>query len=264
MPPANCSFPERANTTTPAGPSNLTPLSDWTDTGATGSRPVNIDVLAMKLTGSNGSAYSWIEQEQLANGTYHDKSGGKAGNLTINTTYEVNGVVGLANGTIVFGFPGYYTTPTVTIGINQTGNGSVPQIDSIYLTNAVSGNYTLAYAADNVTFYDSSPIDFNANATVFKNVVQNITGLGNITVTGNGTSASPFLVTHLDDNDGHTAFTSNATNLIGSQLYGFDHSNATGYSGNLTIVSNATCANGSISLTLYNVTVANGRIGNVT
>lgn len=56
-----------------------------------------------KLGASTGAAYAWTEQVELSTGTFED--GQQSGTVTALPAYEVNGVAGVASGTVVWVWP---------------------------------------------------------------------------------------------------------------------------------------------------------------
>jgi len=176
------------------------------------------------------------------------KSGGLSGNLTTHTLYEINERTDVPLNTLTFAFPLYGWFPRVVCGLYQAGNGTAPTIHSVYVDEAINGTYTLAYMGQ-----ETSALAWNATSSALLTALEG-TQIGNVSITGCGTLASPFLVEHLDDCFYHRPFAANSSNLTGAKLWGFEYTPPG--SGNTTVDSFTTTT----SLTAYGNTTINGTL----
>lgn len=210
------------------------------------------DEIPVRITEKSGFAHGFVEQEQLENGTMEDKAGGFSGNLTANTLYERNERTDVPINTTVMAWPGFGWNPRVEIGTAQNGNGTIPEIHSVAVLEAAGGNFTLAYTANTsapLTYQTTGALAWNANATTIETALEGLSNLGNLTVSGNGTEADPFLIEHDDDNDDHLPLVADYENLVGERLWQFGYtppSSANTTLDELTVTSILTSENNTI------------------
>lgn len=165
-----------------------------------------------ELTGSSGAAYAWKRKYPVAGGTLSDLINPYtgvvySGTTTQNMLREIHGVTGLANGTIVKGYPGGGGgAAQVVIKRQQMGDGAaLHEIQTVYIKRAVAGSYVI----------DGDTLAWNHNAAALQAAV------AGTTVTGSGVEGFPWLV-EWTDFDPHELLTANTTLLLGDQEWLFD------------------------------------------
>jgi hypothetical protein len=175
--------------------------------------PSEADPTAFLFDWSDERRVGWI-QDNLGNGSYtiaFQKPGMYGAweddpAFGTTTAYEANGHNDVANGTIVDLRRAYCSgAPRIEIDTTVYGDGNLTYTEQSVriLGSPASGEFKLLFTS-NYTYEDrewTEWIPHNANATGVANALNNLTiAGGSFSVGGNGTDASPFLVTFPSSN----------------------------------------------------------------
>ncbi len=147
------------------------------------------------------AALPWEEVSQVSNGTLDLFPGGLTGNTTVNQAFEANGQA-VANQTVGILARGY-SAGGVRVTVVETVAGIYATLvhceQTIVIENATGGDFGLIIEGT-----PTGPIPFDGNATDVKTaidaalIIARPTTLPTVTVTGAGTTGSPFLVIFSD------------------------------------------------------------------
>jgi hypothetical protein len=171
-------------------------LFDWTET----------TVYAQLYAEGSPGFYAWHEEYPTAGGTFGQSL--RSGTSVANFAHEINGIQGLtANGpinAILFRShcSGY---PVVQVLMLVPGDNLLTQeIQTISISNAIGGTFTLAYDNGDPTdsayvqnFTSTYPLAFNCADSDVETALRGV-GASGVRVAGAGTLADPFMVTFAD------------------------------------------------------------------
>lgn len=139
-------------------------------------------------------------------------------NVSRNVAYEINNrLVTLTSTRRAFLKAGHGERAYVHTKKHQAGNGDDERtIYHVWLTGEVYGTWTLVFEEQT-----TAAIDYNANAAAVESALEALSNLTNVSVTGSGTAATPWVVTVLDDYADHDPLGVGIANLVGSLDYRF-------------------------------------------
>lgn len=144
---------------------------------------------------ANGSI-SWVEIEQSSSGTYQNRTFGLSGNETVNWATALD-----SNLTVQAGDRGIFRRGHCEGGVRVVVTGTVAGDSAsashcsqeIYVENAVDGTFKLR-----VEGVDSGAIAWNSTTQLGTEINTTLGGNASVSISGNGTHASPWNVTFSD------------------------------------------------------------------
>jgi hypothetical protein len=185
--------------------------------------PARLDAVLSAGSGS-GAEQAYIAVEQLAEPAGHwlDLPGGRV----FGPVYETNHQFAALD-SVVWLERGHGAPPDVVVAIDTHGDGvSVSPVESVYLTDATGGTWTLAVPDGTGDTLTTAPLAWDADAATVEAELQALDGWEATTVTGTGTMADPFVVTLADTFDDLPAMLGDPFQLRGVQEWWFDLSGA--------------------------------------
>lgn len=199
---------------------------------------------------SGNYVYSWVEIYPTGDfNAWSDVPGGLSGTTTVNEAYEINDVEGVPVGTRVRIWQGYLSggAPIVRVRRPQAGDGNtVREQHSIVTENLAGGTYTLTFEGQT-----TSALAHSANAATIEAALEALSNLTNVTVTGTGTSADPFVVEYQDNFNSHDVLTPDLAAIKNSQDWLFER-----IFGDTITVTNIDVTNiDAITITVVDITV---------
>lgn len=144
-------------------------------------------------------AYSWTKVVDSGSLTYAETSPAQTGGPGNKPAYHEQ----------QNDLPVSRTGARVDIATTQQGGGTLNEIQSVAIVGATGGTFTLTFDGQ-----ITAAIAYNVTAVQLEAALEALSNITNVTVTGTGTSADPFLVTFMDSFANVPQMTSNTPLLL--------------------------------------------------